>query len=153
MSRLEEQSQSKKCRRLRQILRKTLFALSISYREAFQRTRKLAVEIDLEKYSDIYEISQSDIQDAEGIQNTHDCVLEDEYTLKGLKTALQSSHSLRKLLLCSLLAINSDGTKSDSAKWIAVTNTMDCLTREMNETVQEIDETMGVEEGSKIPWC
>ncbi|KAL8740378.1 MAG: hypothetical protein Q9190_006916 [Brigantiaea leucoxantha] len=151
VSRLEEQSQSKKCRRLRQILRKTLFALSISYREAFQRTRKLAVEIDLEKYSDIYEISQSDIQDAEGIQNTYDCVLEDEYTLKGLKTALQSSHSLRKLLLCSLLAINSNGTKSDSAKWIAVTNTMDCLTREMNETVQEIDEMMGVEEDFSIP--
>ncbi|KAL8943132.1 MAG: hypothetical protein Q9216_001262 [Gyalolechia sp. 2 TL-2023] len=119
------------------------------YRMAFEETKSLAVEADLEKYYDIYEISRSEMQEAEEFQNMHAVDLGDD-TLKAFKIGLYKLYLARKLFYCSLLALGADGGKVDSAKWLSATKTMDTLTVEGSKATQDMEEILGTGEGKKF---
>lgn len=121
--------------------------LCSSHRRAFESLKLLTVDIDLEKYYDIYEISQSDIQEGGGLLAPEVQEEEDIDTLRNLKLKLQNLHLIRKLYLCSLLALHADGGKSDFLVWTTASDSMQSLTVETRDMTSRIDTILHEEEG------
>lgn len=91
------------------------------------------------------------MRDAEDVANARDLFLEEgDDTIKRLKIQLQGLHIVRKLLLCSLLALNTSNNKTDAMNWRAATDTMDKLTEETVTAVNEVEEIIGDEEGKTV---
>lgn len=148
VSRMEEKSQTRRCERLRQSLRRVFALLPGAFYRAFEEMKNLAVEADLEKYCDIYEISRTDMLEAEGFSNAETFDPEEE-TLKAFKIGFQKLHLTRKLFLCSLLALSTDGGSAGLAKWAIANKTMDALSVEISKITQGVDEVFRAEEGKK----
>lgn len=98
----------------------------------------------MEKYLDIYDISNPDLQDA--AQGYSESEFEDHETLKALRVLQYRLSTLRRVYLCSLLSLEADGGKPDFAKWSAVVDSMMILaaaagdwTEKFNRIVQEED--------------
>lgn len=117
------------------------------YYEAYLNLKPHAVELDLEKYYDIYEITRTDMEDAELVANVKFSDIEDADTLQDLKIGLQKLHVIRKLFLCTLLALNADGSHSDFQRWSSATKTMTGISETTAKMTSTIDEIMGEEEG------
>ena len=129
------------------MVKECLPILCSSHRQAFETLKPLTVDIDLEKYYDIYEISQSDIQEG-GEPVAHEVQDEEDIdNLRNLKLRLQSLHLIRKLYLCSLLALHADGGKSDFMVWTTASDSMQSLTVETREITSRIDTILHEEEG------
>lgn len=104
------------------------------------------MEIDLEKYYDIYEISRTDMDEAKEFANAENYNSEEANSLTALKIALQKLHMIRKLFLCSLLALDADGGKSDFPRWAAATDTMRHISAETTKMTRTIDDILREEE-------
>lgn len=114
--------------------------------QAYQSLRPLAVEVDLEKYYDIYEISRTDMDEAKEFAIAEIIDTEEANSLTALKIALQRLHMIRKLYLCSLLALDADGGKSDFPRWAVATHTMRHISAETEKVTRTIDEILREEE-------
>ena len=117
------------------------------YYRLHQTLKPFAAALDLEKYYDIYEISRMDLEDAELVANVESAEIEDADTLHDLKVGLQKLHILRKLVLCTLLALDADGSKSDFRRWSVAVEMMCKFTSLTVHMISNIDEVMGEEEG------
>jgi len=117
------------------------------YYEAYQSMKRQAVDLDLEKYYDVYEISRTDMEDAELVASVKASEIEDADTLQDLKVGLQKLHIIRKLFLCTLLALNADGSKSDFRRWSEATEAMNRVSFLTAKMIFDIDEILGDEEG------
>ena len=117
------------------------------YYEAYEDLKPLAINLDLEKYYDIYEISLTDMEDAELVANVNASDIEDADTLQDLKVGLQKLHIIRKLFLCTLLALDADGSKPDFQRWSIATETMNRVSSLTSKMVFNIDKVLGDEEG------
>lgn len=121
--------------------------------QSYQSLRPLAVEVDLEKYYDIYEISRTDMDEAEEFANAEIFDPEEANSLTALKIALQKLHMIRKLFLCSLLALGADGGKSDFPRWAAATNTMRHISAETANMTRMIEDILREEESKSQNFC
>ena len=146
ISRLEDHSQ-KRCTRLRRTLRRSLDSMFAPYYQAYEALRPHAIEMDLEKYFDIYEISRRDLQDADIIASADLSEVENADNLQDLKIGLQKLHMIRKIFLCTLLALNADGGKVDFQRWSAASEAMGALSSLISKMVFSMDEVLGEEEG------
>lgn len=147
ITRLEETYQIKRCARLRRNVQRTLITMFAPYYSAYKTMKPLAVDLDLEKYYDIYEISRIDREDAELVANVNISEIEDADTLQDLKVGLQKLQVMRKLFLCTLLALDADGSKSDFQRWSIATENMNSVSSLTIKMIRNIDEAMGDEEG------
>lgn len=118
---------------------------------AYQSLKPLAVEADLDKYYDIYEITRAEREDTEHFTRTDVVGLEEIESLKYFKTGLAKLHILRKLFLCGLLALEADGGKTDFARWPAAVETMQTLSFETLAVVATVD--MILQEEGKRSLC
>ena len=112
-----------------------------------QSLKPFAATLDLEKYYDIYEISRTDLEDAELVANVDFREIEYADTLQDLKVGLEKLHILRKLVLCTLLALDADGSKSDFRRWSVAVEMMCKFSSLTAKMTLNIDEVMGEEEG------
>lgn len=119
----------------------------------YQSLKPFATILDLDKYYEIYEISRTDLEDAGLVANVEPAEIEDSDSLQDLKVGLQKLHILRKLVLCSLLALDADGSKSDFRRWSAAVEMMSSVTSLTARMVSNIDEVMGEEEGKSGDFC
>lgn len=117
------------------------------YYRVYQSLKPFAATLDLDKYYDIYEISRTDLEDAELVANIEPAEIEDADTLQDLKVGLQKLHMLRKLVLCTLLAFEADGSKSDFRRWSIAVEMMSSITSLTARMISNIDAVMGEEEG------
>lgn len=108
--------------------------------------RLMAVEADLEKYYDIYEISRSEILEAERMKDIATADPSEE-TLRAFKMNLLKMHLARKLFLCSLLALGADGGNVDFPKWSTAARIIIALSVETSKAIQEVDDILGAGEG------
>ena len=153
ITRLEERSQIKRCARLRRTIHRTLISMLSPYYCFYQTLKPFAATLDLDKYYDIYEISRTDLDHAELVANVEPAEIEDADTLHGLKVGLQRLHMLRKLLLCTLLALDADGSKSDFRRWSVAVDMMCTFSSFTVRMTSHIDEVMGEEEGEQGYFC
>ena len=147
ITRLEETYQIKRCARLRRTVQRTLITMFAPYYSAYKTMKPLAVDLDLEKYYDIYEISRTDMEDAELVANVNISDIVDTDTLQDLKVGLQKLQVIRKLFLCTLLALDADGSKSDFQRWSIAIDNMNTVSSLTTKMLCNIDEAMGYEEG------
>ena len=123
------------------------------YYRSYQTLKPFAATLDLEKYYDIYEISRTDLEDAELVANVEPAEIEDADTLHDLKVGLQKLHLLRKLLLCTLLALDADGSILDHRRWSVAVEMMCTFNSVTVRMTSHIDEVMGQEEGKPGYFC
>ena len=118
-----------------------------AFRQEFDNVKPSAVAVDLERYYDLYEISQSDIQEAEAFTSgiNYD---DDMDTLRMLKSGFQALHLTRKLYLCSLLALSADGRGPDFPVWTNASESMSSLVSKTTQMANDIDRIMLEEEGN-----
>jgi hypothetical protein len=117
--------------------------------EASVTLRPLGNDVDLDKYYDIYELSTTDIQQAEiGYSETE---FEDIETLKAFKILLHRSFTSRKIFLCSLLALDADGGKPDFARWGTAVEELNHLTAVTAEAEERLRQILSEEERTSIP--
>ena len=126
------------------MLQSAVASLVGPYRQACDDLKPLANEFDLEKYYDIYEISRTDLQEAKDSVGILD--LEDGESLKALRFGLQQVHILKKIFLCSLLALHADGGKLDFSKWATAVDVMQQLSSLTANATSRMDMVLNEEE-------
>ena len=114
-----------------------------------------AEALDLEKYHDIYDISDLDIADAS--QGFKESDFEDVESLRTLKIVAARFHTIRKMFLCSLLALEAKGEESDFLRWTTAVEGL----RELIETTKDCSERLTailseedckLNRGRALPW-
>ncbi|GAB1310979.1 Vezatin [Madurella fahalii] len=115
ISRIEDRSQTRRCGRLRKALKGRLCDMIQNYLQVSAAIKGFAEQLDLEKYHDVYDISDFDISDA--MQGFSESEFEDQESLRSLKIATARFHTIRKIILCSLLAFEARGDNTDFLRW------------------------------------
>lgn len=106
-------------------------------------------EDDLEKYLDVYEINNPDLQEAS--QGYTESEFEDAETLKALRTLQYRLSTLRRVYLCSLLALEADGGKPDFSRWSAAVDSMSALATSTANMSEKINRILSEEEQFVLP--
>ncbi|EME38335.1 hypothetical protein DOTSEDRAFT_75773 [Dothistroma septosporum NZE10] len=129
-SRIEESGTSRRCARLRKALHKAHASTIPACIDACAALRALIEEDDLDKYFEVYDISTADARDALSVDTL--CVVEDDpESLRSLRVLSYRAGILRRVTLCSLMALEADGGKPDNDRWQIAIDAM----RSLNKTV------------------
>ncbi len=115
VTRLDTRSQTRRCLQIRRALLRTVKNALPRTQEAYRALQPLAETLNLEKYYDVYDISDADMQEA--LLGYSESEFEDLESLRVLKILASRSVTLRKMFLCCLLALPADGTKDDYTRW------------------------------------
>lgn len=115
VSRLEDQTQTRRCLRLRRTVSECLYSMLERFIQSQRALKPLTVASNLEKYYDIYDISLEELVEAE--TGLTERLGEDQYSLRALRTLFGRLYTVRKSVLCCLLALSADGGASDIARW------------------------------------
>ncbi|CAG8948545.1 unnamed protein product [Penicillium salamii] len=122
ISRLEEVVQTRRCLRLRRAVSECFSSMLERYIQSQNTLRPLTEEGNLAKYYDIYDIGLEELEVIElsVSQRTH----EDQYSLRYLRDLFGKLYSIRKSVLCCLLALSADGGGSDITRWSSAVEEM-----------------------------
>lgn len=96
-------------------------------------------QLDLEKYYDIYDISDLDMSDAR--QGIADLESEDAESLRTFKISAARFHTTRKMFLCALLAMDANGDSNDLMRWttaVEALRTINSVTASSYERLKNI---------------
>lgn len=101
-------------------------------------------QMDLEKYYDIYDIS--DIDFSEAMLGYSETEFEDLESLRVLKILAARFHTMRKVFLCCLLALDAEGGKSDFLRWSAAVGEINGVKELTKESEDRLRRILGEEE-------
>ncbi|KXX77448.1 Vezatin [Madurella mycetomatis] len=155
ISRIEDKSQTRRCGRLRKALKGRLCDMIQNYLQVSSTIKGFAEQLDLEKYHDVYDISDFDISDA--MQGFSEREFEDQESLRSLKIAAARFHTIRKIMLCSLLAFEAKGDNTDFLRWSTAVEglrTLNDVTVQGFERLRDLlsqEETFPTVPESKLP--
>ncbi|KAL1987995.1 hypothetical protein VTN96DRAFT_1519 [Rasamsonia emersonii] len=150
ISRLEEStSQIRRCMRLRRTVSECLFTLLERYVQAQKTIRSLADTANLEKYYDIYEISTEELYEAESTLAERGT--EDQYSLRALRTLFGKLYTVRKSVLCCLLALSADGSGSDITTWSTAVEEMRDLAVITGDNIKKMTNILSEQDREVIP--
>ena len=136
---------------MRRTLNLTLVQTITPYVAAYETLRPHAIEIDFEKYCDIYELSQTDVQEAAELGSIDFNEGENCETLKALKIAIRKLHLIKKLFLCNLLALDADGGKTDFSRWSLAIDAMQTLASKSADAAMDLDKILSEEDRYVLP--
>ncbi|KAH7163260.1 Mysoin-binding motif of peroxisomes-domain-containing protein [Dactylonectria estremocensis] len=122
ISRIEDRTQSRKCVRLRRALKNAFAGVLQTYNQVCTVVNGFAEQTDLEKYYDIYDISDFDMSDAKRGFDVDE--FDDMESLRTLKILAARFYTIRKMFLCALLALDASGDANDLLRW---TTAVECL--------------------------
>lgn len=109
----------------------------------------LTDDINLAKYYDIYDISLEELAEAES------CLAErstdDQYSLRALRTLFGRLYSVRKSILCCLLALGADGGGSDLERWSMAVEQMRNLAEVTSKNIRRMTNILSEEDRDVIP--
>lgn len=101
--------------RLRKALRSSFATTIPALANSCAELQKILDEDDLERYLDVYDVNNEDVRQA-GAGWIED-EFEDMESLQALRIHQYRLITLRRLFLCSLMALEADGTMNDYARW------------------------------------
>ena len=152
VTRLEEKAQTtqaRRCQRLRTALRTSFTMVMPEFEDSYKALRDLASVDDFEKYLDVYEIGNQDLQEAAlGLSNLETEELE---TLKVLKLHSYRLNVLQRIILCSLLALEADGGRADFLRWRAAVDIMDSIITATAHATKSLVDILDQEEQFNVP--
>lgn len=115
ITRLEEQSQTRRCLRLRRRLSECLSEMLEQYIAVKTKFLTHTDPSNLAKYYDMYDFSPEELEEAES--SLVDFSPADEISLRSLSLLYHRLYAVRKSMLCCLLAFPVDGTQVDATRW------------------------------------
>jgi len=115
-----------------------------NYLQVTSAIKGFAEQVDLEKYHDIYDISDFDISDA--MRGFSDKEFDDAESLRSLKIAAARFHIIRKILLCSLLAFEAAGDNTDFLRWSTAVEGLKTLNEVTTQSFERISQILREEE-------
>ena len=103
----------------------------------------------MEKYLDVYDINNPDLQEAAlGFSENE---FDDAETLKSLRTLQYRLSTLRRVYLCSLLALEADGGKPDFTRWSVAVHSMTSSASPTGDWSEKINRILAEEEQFVLP--
>lgn len=148
ISRMDEKSQTRRCMRLRKALKASFAQCIPKYRQTMDVVKQFAAEMDLEKYHDVYDISDLDITDA--MQGFSAECLDDMESLQAFKIAAARFHTLRKMFLCALLALKATVDNSDFLRWTTVAEGLRNLNEATSASYERVADVLREEESFPV---
>ncbi|KAL2757488.1 hypothetical protein ACRALDRAFT_2118323 [Sodiomyces alcalophilus JCM 7366] len=149
ISRLENRSQTRRCVRLRKALRMCFAEALQTYEQTFAVVKSFSEQLNLEKYYDIYDISDLDISDVmQGLAETDS---EDAESLRSLKIAAARFHTIRKMFLCALLALDASGDSNDLLRWTTAVEAIRTLNSITSANYERLRSILSEEESFPVP--
>ncbi|KAK5124227.1 hypothetical protein LTR85_001930 [Meristemomyces frigidus] len=149
-SRIEENGPSRRCGRLRKGLHKAYATTIPACIETCSTLRGLIDEDDLEKYFEVYDINAQDAKEALGVDALS--VLEDDpESLQSLRVLGYRAGVLRRVTLCSLMALEADGGKPDFYRWRAATDAMEAMGKVVGTFAERLRQMLSEMETLSIP--
>ena len=140
-SRLEDLAASRRCVRLRKALYKAYATVIPTCIANSETLRGLIDEDDLEKYFEIYDISSQDAKEAIGPEALG--VLDDDAeSLKSLRLLSYRAGVLRRVMLCSLMALEADGGKPDFSRWRLANETMESESKAVGNSAERVQQCL-----------
>ncbi|CAA9964460.1 Vezatin domain containing protein [Pyrenophora teres f. maculata] len=149
ISRLEEKGHARRCQRLRRHLRATYAEIIPVLSDQCAILKQLVQADDLEKYLDVYEVSNPDLQEAALSYSASE--FDDAETLKALRILQYRFSILRRVYLCSLLALEADGGTPDFARWSTVVDSMLNTARPAGHWSEKFNRVLVEEEQFVLP--
>ncbi|RDW78147.1 hypothetical protein BP5796_05999 [Coleophoma crateriformis] len=155
VSRLEDRSQTRRCIRLRKTLRLCFAEMIPRYQQAFAALKPFADETNLEKYYDVYDISDMDFSEA--MLDYTEAEFADQDSLRVLKILAARLHTARKVFLSCLLALDAHGGKPDFIRWSTAVDELHgvasvaCVIEERFRSILTDEETFAVPSTPKLP--
>ncbi|KAJ5574562.1 hypothetical protein N7450_008461 [Penicillium hetheringtonii] len=122
ISRLEDQVQTRRCLRLRRAVSECFYSMLERYVNSQNTLRPLTDDANLAKYYDIYDIALDDLEAIEASLSHRN--LDDQYSLRSLRDLFGKLYTMRKSVLCCLLALSADGGGSDITRWSSAVEEM-----------------------------
>jgi hypothetical protein len=107
-----------------------------------------AEQVNLEKYHDIYDISDFDISDA--MRGFSEKEFDDPESLRSLKIAAARFHIIRKILLCSLLAFEAAGDNTDFLRWSTAVEGLKILNDITTQSFEKVRQILSEEESKRV---
>lgn len=114
--------------RLRKAVRSSLADALPKYIQTAEVIKGFAEQTELEMYYHIHDITDFDISDA--MQGFSEAEFDDADSIRTLTVLASRFHTIRKLFLCALLALEARGDESDFLRWTTVVEGL----RTLNET-------------------
>ncbi|OAR00233.1 hypothetical protein LLEC1_06457 [Akanthomyces lecanii] len=149
VSRIEDRSQSRKCVRLRNVLKARLAEVLQQYDRLATLVQGFSEQTELEKYYDMYDISDFDIQDARQGYNENE--FEDSESLRTLKILAARFYTMRKMLLCAMLALDASGERNDLLRWTAAVEALQELNKTTKAAYKKIQDILSEEQSFPVP--
>ncbi|KAF3762539.1 hypothetical protein M406DRAFT_264888 [Cryphonectria parasitica EP155] len=149
ISRIEDRSQTRRCVRLRRALRKSFGDIISKYEQASSMVKGFSEQLDLERYYDIYDISDLDMSDA--LQGYSEGEFEDMESLRTLKAAASRFHIMRKMFLCALLSMEAQGDETDFVRWTTVAESLRMLDETTTESYVRLKSILSEEDSFPAP--
>lgn len=140
ISRLEEQSAERRCLALRHQLSRSLEAVQSGYVAAHESLRSLADAGDLNKYHEIYDISEQDLREV-FLQPGPEAV-DEGISLKTLRYHLRQAFLARQLILCDLLAVSPQLESSGVENWRTIVQQVSVLVELLHESTAALSTTL-----------
>lgn len=144
VSRIEDRTQSRKCVRLRKTLKARLAEVLQQYDRLATLIQGFSEQTELEKYYDMYDISDFDIQDAR--QGYNEDEFEDSESLRTLKILAARFYTERKMLLCAMLALDASGERNDLLRWTAAVEALQELNKATKAAYKKIQDILSEEQ-------
>ncbi|KAL5087298.1 Mysoin-binding motif of peroxisomes domain-containing protein [Trichoderma afarasin] len=149
VSRLEDRTQSRKCVRLRKALKNSLAEVLQTYNQVSDVVRGFAEQMELEKYYDMYDVSDFDISDSRLGFNAAE--FDDLESLRTLKILAARFHTTRKMLLCALLALDANGEAKDLLRWTAAVESLKSVNITTKSVFEKLQGILSEEESFPAP--
>jgi hypothetical protein len=117
--------QVRRCSRLRRLLHE-IYAQSIPIIiKSCQALKDLVPLDDVERYMEIYEVSEADVQEA--FSGAVVSEVDDQESLRALRAVHLRFAILRRVFMCSMLSLDANGNKRDLKSWSVMVATMEYL--------------------------
>ncbi|KAJ6125406.1 Proliferating cell nuclear antigen PCNA [Penicillium samsonianum] len=149
ISRLEDLVQTRRCLRLRRAVSECFYSMLERYIQSQNTLRPLTDEADLAKYYDIYDIGLEELEAVEASLSQR--ANEDQYSLRSLRDLFGKLYSVRKSVLCCLLALSADGGGSDIARWSSAVEEMRELATVTGNSMLKMTTILNEEDRDAIP--
>ena len=114
------------------------------YNQVGNVVKGFSEQTDLEKYYDIYDISDFDMSDA--LRGYSEDEFDDAESLRTLKILTARFYTVRKLFLCSLLALDASDDTNDLLRWTTAVEALKSLNTSTKAVYERLKTILGEEE-------
>jgi hypothetical protein len=130
-------SQSRRCTRLRRLVRHIYEqGIPVTIRSC-QSLKDFVPLDDVEKYLEVYEVSEADVQEA--LSGHVISEIDDQESLRALRAMHLRFAILRRVLLCHALSLGAEGSKRDVLPWKVLVTTMDHVSLLASEWTEKLN--------------